>query len=222
MGGMHRFGESEEMYLKTIAELGGASELVPITGISDKLGISTVSASEMVHRMQERGWVTHTPYKGVQLTESGARRANGVIRRHRLWERFLVDELNLPWDQAHEYACGLEHATDEALTNALGSYLGNPLTCPHGNPIPDPAGMVKEMPGKPLSKLAAGESGTIVRIADVSSALLGHLDGKRIDPGNELEVREVAPFNGPLTICINDHEVVIGREVAAHIFVDVR
>jgi DtxR family Mn-dependent transcriptional regulator len=220
MSGLHHFGESEEMYLKTIAEMGGDHELVPITGVAERLGITTVSASEMVHRMQSHGMVEHTPYKGVQLTTAGRQRANIVIRRHRLWERFLTDELQLPWDRAHEYACRLEHASDEEVTEALAQRLGDPATCPHGNPIPSPEGEMPELRGEPLSTFQIGQAGMVVRIQNVNELLLAHVQDRGIRPGEPILIEEIAPFNGPLSVRVGGETQVLGREVASHIMVE--
>jgi len=153
----HGFGESAEMYLKTIAKLADERELVPVTSVANPLGISTVSASEMIHRLQDRELLNHIPYKGVYLTEEGRRRANGVIRRHRLWECFLTDELGITWEMVHEYACRLEHAISDEVTKALADYLENPETCPHGNPIPSADGEMPSLDGIPLSDLEMGD-----------------------------------------------------------------
>jgi DtxR family Mn-dependent transcriptional regulator len=136
MGDLHHFAESEEMYLKTIAEITHPGKLIPVTSIAERLSISTVSASEMVHRLQDRGLVEHTPYKGVKLTEDGSERAEGILRRHRLWECFLTEHLGLPRAHVHDLACRLEHVSTDMLTDALDEYLELPAFCPHGNAIP--------------------------------------------------------------------------------------
>ena len=137
-----QLSESVERYLKTIAELTIEQNTVPVTCVAERLGISAVSASEMVRRLQDRGLLEHTPYKGVLLTAQGHHRANDVIRRHRLWERFLADDLGVPWEHVHELSCQMEHATDNRVTEALADHLGHPTTCPHGNPIPSAEGRV--------------------------------------------------------------------------------
>ena len=216
----HSYAASEEMYLKAISELTIEKDYIPITSVAKGLGISTVSASEMIHRLEDRNLLKHTPYKGVYLTEEGQRRANSVIRRHRLWECFLTDKLAIPWDRVHDLACRLEHATDSMVTEALADYLGHPATCPHGNPIPSTEGKMPPPEGIPLVDLAPGEGGVILRIHPVSALLISHLTEKGIWPGKEIEVKEIAPFNGPLTLLLGDEKIVVGQEAAAYILVD--
>ncbi|MBP6471195.1 MAG: metal-dependent transcriptional regulator [Chloroflexi bacterium] len=214
------FNESVEMYLKTVSELAAGNDLAPISALADRLGVSTVSATEMVHRLCEKGLLDHTPYKGVALTEDGRRRAQRVIRRHRLWECFLVDFLNLPWEKVHDYACRLEHATDTAVTEALAAFLNHPQTCPHGNPIPSAAGDVAAANDKPLGDLQPGDHGAITRIYPESLLLLDYLAARGILPGQPVEFEEIAPFNGPLMIKIGSETHALGQEIAAHIFTE--
>jgi DtxR family Mn-dependent transcriptional regulator len=207
------------MYLKTIAELAHDREPVPVTSVADRLGISTVSASEMIHRLEARKYVKHRPYKGVSLTEEGRREANGVIRRQRLWECFLNEDLGIAWEHVHDLACQLEHATDPVVTEALADFLEHPATCPHGNPIPTADGEMPALEGVPLDNLEPGEKGIILCIHPVSKELVKHLDERGFSPGKEIEVTEIAPFNGPQSIEVDDEVHVLGREVAAHVMV---
>jgi DtxR family Mn-dependent transcriptional regulator len=129
--------ESIEMYLKSVCELEIGQSPVAISQLAQRLGVSSPSTIEMVKRLAEQALVTHTPYKGVELTQKGRKRAHNILRRHRLWERFLTDKLGLAWESVHDYACRLEHATAPEVTKALAEFLEHPATCPHGNPIPD-------------------------------------------------------------------------------------
>jgi DtxR family Mn-dependent transcriptional regulator len=207
------------MYLKTIAELAQGREPVPVTSVADRLGISTVSASEMIHRLEDRKFVKHQPYKGVRLTKAGRKEANGVIRRQRLWECFLNRELGISWELVHDFACRLEHATDALVTEALADFLGNPDTCPHGNPIPTADGIMPALEGTSLVDLEPGEKGVILRIHPVSEELVKHLGERGFSPGTEIEVKEIAPFDGPQSIEVGDTIQVLGREVAAYVLV---
>lgn len=216
------FGESAEMYLKTIAELAIERALVPVTGIADRLEISTVSASEMIHRLQDRGLVEHTPYKGVQLTHEGSRRANIVIRRHRLWECFLVEILGIPWELVHGFACRLEHASDEEVIERLADFLGHPGACPHGNPIPTLEGEMPALSGIPLLGLGLGERGEVLRIQpkDEYDVLCSYLAQRGIKPGVVVRVEEFAPLEGPISIRIGEQVHVLGRRIAEHVIVE--
>lgn len=217
---MHEsFNESTEMYLKTIRELTDNNDPVPISALARRLEVSTVSATEMIHRLEDNNLVTHTPYKGVQLTDDGCTHASEIIRSHRLWERFLVDHLQISWEKAHDVACRLEHATDPEVTTALAQFLGNPETCPHGNPIPEAGRRLNVIASHTLSDLVPGDKGIIERIHPESNLLLEYLAGHNVRPGRYLTVTEIAPFNGPIMVNIDGQSHALGQEVAAHIFV---
>jgi DtxR family Mn-dependent transcriptional regulator len=209
--------ESTEMYLKSIFELGEQSEPVPISSIAQRMGVSSVSANEMIKRLVEREMVVHTPYKGVELTQSGKQRAIIVLRRHRLWERFLVDHLGIPWADSHDPACRMEHVTPNEVADALDAYLGNPKTCPHGNPIPTAEGKLDTPDTIRLSELVIGQAGVVSHIYPEETILLEYLAERNLFPGTAISVEDVAPYNGPLTLLVDDTEVVLGREIAAHI-----
>jgi len=215
------FGESVEMYLKTIAELANLREFVPITGIAERLGIATVSASEMIHRLQDHGLLNHTPYKGVQLTKRGAHKANMVIRNHRLWEIFLVDKLGFTWESVHEHACRLEHAVSDEVVEALDRFLEYPETCPHGNPIPDAKGKMPRLPGKQLLNFDVGESGVVLRILpnEDYDVLCNYLAARDIKPGVRLTIEEIAPFEGPISVRLGAQVHALGRNIAQQIVV---
>lgn len=213
------FNESTEMYLKTVSELVEGDNPVSIAAIAERLGISSVSATEMVHRLKDRGLLEHTPYKGVHLTTKGERKASALIRAHHLWEVLLVEKLHIPWAQAHDHACRLEHATDTAVTEALAAYLNHPATCPHGNPIPATDGTMATPDDRPLTELAPGQSGVISRIAPESALLFEYLAARDLKPGTAVTVDEIAPFNGPIMVASGETIHPLGQEAAAHIFV---
>jgi DtxR family Mn-dependent transcriptional regulator len=196
--------ESVEMYLKTVAELGGEHGPVPIGRVAERLGVSPVSANEMMKRLGEQHLIQHQMYKGVFLTDDGRRLANSVIRRQRLWECFLVDHLKLDWAKVHDLACDLEHATAPEVTEALAQYLGNPGRCPHGNPIPDPDGEIRQATDQALTGLKVGQSGRIRAIVPESSDLLAYLAERGLRPGQVVTVVEAAPLEGPLTVQVGD------------------
>ncbi len=219
---MHEsFNESTEMYLKTIRELSIDNDLIAISALARRLEVSTVSATEMVHRLEEHKLVEHTPYKGVQLTGIGCQHAAEIIRSHRLWERFLADHLNIPWARVHEVACRLEHATDTKLTEALDAFLGHPTRCPHGNPIPQAGGVLKTAVTTTLNTLKPGLTCEIIRIHPESALLLEYLASHDVKPGNQLHIDEIAPFNGPIMVTIGEKPHALGQEIATHIFVTV-
>ncbi len=213
------FDESVEMYLKSICELADGDGLVPISALAQRLAVSIVSATEMVHRLGKRGLVEHTPYRGVALTAEGKLRALRVIRRHRLWECFLVEHLGMPWQQAHDQACQLEHATCNEVAESLALYLHEPATCPHGNPIPGADGQVALPDDCRLCDWTPGARGVIARIYPEGTLLLDYLAAHGIKPGASITFDEVAPFNGPLLVTVRDRSLALGREIAANIYV---
>ncbi len=216
------FNESTEMYLKTIIELAEEEKSpVPISALAERMGVSNVSATEMVHRLGKQGLLEHAPYKGVSLSDSGRQRATAIIRAHHMWECFLAGQLNLPWEKTHDFACRLEHATDTAVTEALAVYLDRPQRCPHGNPIPDEDGRIAAVWDMPLTHLTPGQRGTISRITPESTLLLEYLAARQMKPGQAITFDEVAPFNGPLMVTCAGASHALGREVAAHIFVEI-
>jgi len=213
--------ETVEMYLKSIAELEQISTPVPISLLAQRLGVSSPSVLEMVKRLAEQELVTHTPYKGVTLTHKGRTRAMIVLRRHRLWERFLVDSLHLPWEAVHDYACQLEHATAPAVADALARFLEHPTACPHGNPIPTPEGKVSVLEAVPLITMQVGQSARLVKVSYEEAVLLEYLVRRGFTPGATLTLEDVAPYQGPLLVRVDgfDHPAALGREIASRVFV---
>ncbi len=210
--------ESVEMYLKTVHELGSGVDFVPISAVAAHLDISPVSATEMVHRLESEGLFEHVPYRGVRLSQLGGTRAEQVLRRHRLWECFLHDQLGLGWAEVHDLACSLEHAVDRAVTEPLAEWLGQPATCPHGNPIPDsPAkGPVDEIE---LTELGLGESGVVVRIRPERTDVLTYLEARGLMPGTQVILRRREALDGTLVLACADQTVVMGEAVASHVLV---
>lgn len=215
--------ETVEMYLKSIAELELLTTPVAISQLAQRLGVSSPSVLEMVKRLAEQKLVTHTPYKGVALTAHGHSRALAVLRRHRLWERFLVDTLRLPWEEVHDYACQLEHAAAPAVVDALAQFLGEPNTCPHGNPIPDATGAMPTNAAIPLLAMEVGQSARLTNIIYEESILLEYLARRGLFPGAMLMLEDVAPYQGPLMVRVDgsEHPAALGREIAARVFVQV-
>ncbi|OGO19060.1 MAG: hypothetical protein A2Z14_16045 [Chloroflexi bacterium RBG_16_48_8] len=212
-------GESAEMYLKAICELMTTDPLVPISSLADRLGISVVSATEMVHRMRDQDLLEHKRYKGVRLTEEGRRGALDIIRRHRLWERFLVDKLKLPWEVSHDLACQLEHATGAEVVEAMATFLGEPTHCPHGNPIPTPDGTMTFRPGLSLETLKPDENCIVLRIRPETNAALSYLASHGMMPGVQVIVKSINAFDHLWTLEIGGQEEILSKAMVSRVVV---
>lgn len=213
------YGENTEMYLKTLVELAADREVVPVTGLAQRLGISTVSASEKVRRLQDQGFVEHLPYKGVSLTEAGLKRANTVLRRHRLWERFLVDHLGIEWQHAHDAACRLEHATNREISERLAVFLGQPETCPHGNPIPGASKSSRSEIGIRLSELDDLDEFVVTRVFPESTEVLEQVVSLGLVPGVSCKVITPNDSVGGLRALIDGRPILIPDEIVSHVYV---
>lgn len=212
-------GESAEMYLKAICELTAIEPLVPISTLADRLGISVVSATEMVHRMRTQGLLEHKRYKGVRLTKEGRREALDIVRSHRLWERFLVDHLKLPWEDSHDLACQLEHTASPEVVEALSAFLGQPTHCPHGNPIPTSEGTIDSQAGIPLDRLEIGKCGIVTLIRPETNAALSFFASHGIKPGIRILVKSINGFDQLWTLQVAGKEEVISKSMISRVFV---
>jgi DtxR family Mn-dependent transcriptional regulator len=214
------------MYLKAMAEFDDR-DLVPVGRLAERLNVTPVSANEMVHRLDELGLVSHTPYKGVSLTQKGREAAGNVLRRQRLWECFLHDQLKIEWSRIYELACSLEHATAPEVTEALSAFLGDPKTCPRGNPIPAADGSFTPLVGIPLREVPLGGKARVLAVNATATDVLAHIQDRNLLPGAEVTVLEVAPMHGPLTLRVSAaevdgagvREVVLGTNLAEFIIV---
>jgi DtxR family transcriptional regulator, Mn-dependent transcriptional regulator len=211
--------ESVEEYLEAIYKLSRATGEVAVRDLADDLGVARPSVSEMSLRLEREGLVERGAGGAVRLTRDGESEASTLVRRHRLSERFLVDVLDLPWDQVHDEACRLEHALSPEVEARLAEQLGNPETCPHGHPIPDAEGNVVESCTVALSEIEPGHTATIARIGDERSDLLRYLSSLGMLPQTEVVVEGQAPFGGPLLVRVGEAQYALGREVADTIFV---
>jgi len=209
-----------EEYVEAIYRLGGHAEPVGLAELAEQLSLSVASVNEMVRRLEEQGMVRYTPYRGVVLQQDGLCQALAVIRRHRLWERFLTDLLGLPWDVVHQEACQLEHAASEEITERLAVLLDHPERCPHGKPMPPPdCELVPALAAVPLVELEAGQSGVVAYVDREEPELLRYLGKLKIRPNVEITLEQVAPFEGPFTVRVGDTVQVIGRKVAETVYV---
>ena len=203
------FSQSEENYLKTIFSQREKSGVqVPTNAIAEHLQTSAASVTEMLKRLADKDLVNHEKYYGVDLTRKGEKIAKQLIRKHRLWETFLVEKLNFSWDEVHGAAEELEHVHSRLLTDRLDDFLGNPQFDPHGDPIPDKNGKIAYHDERTLGDMQKGESGVVVGVRDSSDKFLRFLNAQGISIGSSLRVRKVFDFD-------NGREVTVDRRKSA-------
>ncbi len=209
--------EAVEDYAKAIYALARRScgEPVTTTDVASRMGVTPASASSMLKKLAELGLVAHEPYRGVRLTEDGERLALEVLRHHRLLELYLAEHLGVPWDRVHEEADALEHVLSADLEARIAAKLGHPTHDPHGDPIPDAQLRIVEGATESLAELTAGQRGRFVRVSDADPAMLRYLEERGIALGDELEVLDVQPFDGPLQVRFGDALHVLGGGLAA-------
>ena len=178
----------------------------PITSsqLAQRLGVANSSVSEMVRKLKDQGLVDHKPYSAITLTESGVRLALSMVRRHRLIETYLVQELGYSWDEVHDEAELLEHAVSDTFIERMAAKLGNPQRDPHGDPIPAADGTVQLPEAHLLGELDPGHTGRITRISDENPDLLRYLSAEEIDLDAEVEVVGRKPFGGALVVRISN------------------
>jgi DtxR family transcriptional regulator, Mn-dependent transcriptional regulator len=204
-----------EDYAKAIYALESRhGDAVSTNALAERLGVTAASASGMVKRLGELGLVEHRPYRGVSLTEEGRRVALEVMRHHRLLELYLVQSLGVPWDRVHAEAEVLEHVLSEELEELIAEKLGHPTRDPHGDPIPTRELIIEERKTDSLQSLDAGARGVFARISDSDPDMLRFLADRGIAPGDECEVIEKQPFDGPLFVRFGDDVHVLGGALA--------
>ena len=211
---------SEENYLKVIYHL---SNLTPkgvnTNAIAAMLDTKASSVTDMLKKLSEKEWVNYQKYQGVSLTEKGKLNAKIIVRKHRLWEVFLVEKLGFAWDEVHEVAEELEHIQSEKLINQLDQFLNFPSFDPHGDPIPNAKGEIKKIDKQLVSEIEIGKTITCVGVKDTSVDFLQYLNKQSISLGTKMKVLEKEPFDGTLKIEINNNVLVISDKIANNLFV---
>jgi len=212
---------SIEDYIKAIYALEIEVQKATTKQIAQRLGVRMASVTGMVKHLAAENYVTHTPYYGVHLTDRGRAVALDLIRRHRLIELFLARTLGLPWDEVHNDAEVLEHVVSDRLIERIYEFLGFPQFDPHGSPIPGRDGSIAPPRGIRLDEMTVGQEGTIVEVSDREPDFLRYLTGLKLNIGSVVQVRERAPFNGPITLAVGSRSIAIGHEAGARIRVSV-
>ena len=202
--------EVVEDYLKSVFHLCSRRGGATTSALAGQLGLAAPSVSAMLKRLEAAELVRRSPQHAVELTEHGRRHALGVVRRHRLLEMFLVEVLDVPWDEVHDEAEVLEHALSARLEERIDALLGRPTHDPHGDPIPPASGQHVEDWASPLEAAATGSSFLVQRVSDRDSGALRHLAELGIGPGSLLENLEWAPFGGPLWVEVDGRRHPLG------------
>jgi DtxR family Mn-dependent transcriptional regulator len=213
--------QAVEDYLKTIFMLEQEESPVSTSRIASAREVRPGSVTSMIQRLHKLNLLHYEKHRGVTLTDSGREIALEVIRHHRLVELYLIEALGFSWDEVHEQADILEHVISEKLEERMAAALNYPEFDPHGDPIPSKEGTIAETKNEPLTALSAGTSAIVSRIPDdADSDLLRYLGELGLVPGNEIEVLDLAPFEGPLTVLIRGETQVVGFKVADSVLVE--
>ncbi len=211
---------SEENYLKIIFHLGG-SDSIPITtnAIAEQMETKPSSVTDMAKKLAEKGLVNYKRYQGVSLTDQGTKTALSIIRKHRLWEVFLVKKLDFSWDEVHEVAEQLEHIKSEKLIDKIDELLEFPKFDPHGDPIPSKDGKFMVRDKQLLSEMPIGGKGVCVGVKDSSAPFLKFLDKNKIALGHTIQVLEKEDFDQSLHIAMEGRELRISHQIASNLYV---
>jgi DtxR family Mn-dependent transcriptional regulator len=214
------FSLAEENYLKAIYHLEQQTQgEVSTNAIAERMDTKPSSVTDMVQKLAEKEVLSYIKYKGTLLTPNGKKIAANVIRKHRLWEVFLVEKLNFQWDEVHEIAEQLEHIQSDELVTRLDKYLGNPDFDPHGDPIPDKHGNVKRTEKKLLSECNKNQRGVCVGVKETSAEFLQYLDKRKISIGTKIKVLGKEFFDGSMIIQVGGDKFFVSQKIAENLYV---
>lgn len=213
---------SEENYLKTIYHLTQVLDSeVSTNAIAEKMETKASSVTDMLKKLAEKDLLNYKKYQGVSLSENGKLAAKMIVRKHRLWEVFLVKKLDFSWDEVHDIAEQLEHIKSEKLINKLDDFLGNPTEDPHGDPIPDAKGKILKIEKLLLSELNENQIGICVGVKDSSAEFLKYLDKNKIALGISIKVNAIEAFDLSFNVKVNEIDFIISNKIAENIFVKI-
>jgi len=213
------FSQAEENYIKAIFALDTKVDKGVSTNlIAERMQTKASSVTDMLQKLSDKRLVIYKKYQGVQLSAKGKKIAASVIRKHRLWETFLVNKLNFSWDEVHDVAEQLEHIKSESLIDKLDDFLGYPTVDPHGDSIPDKKGNLPSIEKVALVDLQIGKSGICIAVQDSSSEFLQFLDKKGIALGQKITVISKEQFDNSLIIKIENKEFSISQKVADNLY----
>jgi DtxR family Mn-dependent transcriptional regulator len=212
---------AEENYLKSIYHLSLNGTIASTNQLAAQLNTKASSVTDMLKKLAEKELINYTPYQGVSLTTSGEKIAINIIRKHRLWEYFLVKKLNFKWDEVHEMAEEMEHISSNELIDRLDKFMGYPKYDPHGDPIPDANGLFKIHNLKPVSSFSINDGGVICGVREHSTAFLQYLDKQGLTIGKNITITEIIEFDHSVVLLMENKRVQISREVANNLLVSI-
>lgn len=212
---------AEENYLKAIYHLSSSGQKqVNTNAIAERLETKPASVSDMIRKLSVKKVITYVKYQGVNITDNGKKKALLIIRKHRLWEVFLVDKLNFHWDEVHEVAEQLEHVHSSLLISRLDDFLDYPKYDPHGDPIPDEDGVMSSKPMIVLSALEQGMVSRLVSLVDTGTSFLNYLDKIGMKIGTKIKVLDTFEFDGSMEIEADQKKTItISKQVADNLMV---
>jgi len=210
---------NKEDYLKVIYEEGGLEKLVSNKVISEKIGVSPASVSEMLTKLSQQGLILYEAYKGSQLTEDGLAACINVVRSHRLWEVFLMEYLGYTWREAHEDAHLLEHTTPARMTDRLDAFLNYPQICPHGSLIPQKGHIPDSVKLQRLTDLSEGEAAVVFRVVE-EGRLLDYLESSGLRINKTIRVLSIDDYEGPVTFLQEEKRISISFKAANQVYVE--
>ncbi len=209
-----------ENYLKAIFQLNNkVKDGATTNAIGEQLGIKAATVSDMLKKLDSLMLINYKKYHAVQLTKKGEELAVSIIRRHRLWEVFLVEKLAFSWDEVHDIAEELEHIESSELVNRLDDFLDNPKFDPHGDPIPDRDGVIHRRDQLPLAELTPGDKAVVTGVKDSSSSFLQFLDNQNIQLGHELTVTSIFDYDKSRVVEMRGKSITLSQQVCKNLYV---
>ena len=212
--------QSEEDYLKALYHLQKETKEVSTNSIAEYLEMKPSSVSDMLKKLADKKYIYYVKYKGSSLSQKGRFIALQIIRKHRLWETFLVEKLGFGWGQVHTIAEQLEHIKSEDLTDKLDAFLEFPKYDPHGDPIPNKEGRIEKMNQKLLIELKESQKGIITGVKKGTASLLSYLDKENIKLGDAIEVQEIIEFDGTYVVKINSRKLTFSEKICKNLLLE--
>ncbi len=215
---------TEENYLKAIYKLTEQKEeaknFVNTNSIAKAMSTSAASVTDMIKRLEKKKMLDYQPYKGVKLNEEGKQISNTLIRKHRLWEVFLLEKLNFKWDEVHDIAEQLEHIQSDELTDRLDAFLGYPQYDPHGDPIPDKEGNVQFHLEFFLADLQTSEKGYVIGVRHHAPDFLRHLEEQSLILGTHVEVIKQFSYDNSIQVKLNEELITtVSNQVSSNLYI---